>query len=106
MKFFEKKFKTIFLGVLAHFTTFYKKIFVRSGIPLCYHMDESVIPQASQYYFYSRGIIGVIVHGHVINIYIYLYYISRRLFVCVRACVCACLFATSFLALAQMKFAK
>ena len=35
-------------------------------------MDESVIPQTSQYYFYSRGIIAsVIVHGHVINIYIY-----------------------------------
>ena len=30
-------------------------------------MDESVIPQTSQYYFYSRGIIGVIVHGHVIK---------------------------------------
>ena len=48
---------------------------VRSAIPLCYHTDESVIPQTSQYYFYSRGIlghviIGVIVHGHVINIYI------------------------------------
>ena len=43
MKF--KKKKKIFLGVLAHFTTV-----------------ENI------YYFYSRGIIGVIVHGHVINI--------------------------------------
>ena len=69
VKFFEKKIKikTIFLGVLAHFTTFLKNKIVRSGLPLCYHTDESVIPQARQYYFYSRGIIGVIIHGHVIK---------------------------------------
>ena len=35
---------------------------------MCYHMDARVIPQARQYYFYSRGIMGVIIHGHVINI--------------------------------------
>ena len=31
----------------------------------CYPTDENI------YDFYSRGIIGVVVHGHVINIYIY-----------------------------------
>ena len=35
----------------------------------CYPTDENI------YDFYSRGIIGVIVHGHVINNYIYIYYI-------------------------------
>ena len=45
-----------------------KKSLFWSGILLCYHTDESVIPQMSQYYCYSRGIIGVIVHSHVINI--------------------------------------
>ena len=33
-------------------------------------MNESVIPRMRIYDFYIRGIIGVIVHGHVINIYI------------------------------------
>ena len=64
------KIKTIFLGVLANFTTFLKTKLVRSEISLCYHTDESVIPQTSQFYFYSYGIIGVIVHGHVIKPFI------------------------------------
>ena len=37
-----------------------------SHIWKCYPTDEYI------YDFYSRGIIGVIVHGHVINIYIYI----------------------------------
>ena len=36
-------------------------------------MDGSVIPHTRQYDFYSHGIRGVIVHGHVINIYIYIH---------------------------------
>ena len=41
-------------------------------------MDGGVIPQTRQYHFYSRGIIGVIVHGHVINIYMYILYIEQN----------------------------
>ena len=40
----------------------------------CYPTEENV------YDFYSRGVIGVIVHGHVINIYITLIH-ERYLFI-------------------------
>ena len=30
---------------------------VRSGIPLCYHTDESYIPQTSQYYVINESIL-------------------------------------------------
>ena len=40
-------------------------------------MDESVIPYTSQYYVYSRGIIGVIVHCHVINLYILIFILQK-----------------------------
>ena len=36
-------------------------------------MDENI------YDFYSRGIIGVIVHGHIIKVYIPLNYIKSKL---------------------------
>ena len=45
-----------------------------------YHMDESVIPRMKIYTYDIYTIIGVIVHGHVINIYIYMYHINATLY--------------------------
>ena len=39
---------------------------VRRGIRLCNHMDKKCYPTDEN--MYDLGIIGVIVHGHVINI--------------------------------------
>ena len=40
----------------------------------CYPMDENI------YDLYSRGIIGVIVHGHVINIFILLVQLTGNVY--------------------------
>ena len=57
---------------LSSFHNFKKKNGQEWDMIICYHMTESVIPRMRIYMMYM--IIGVIVYGHVINIYIFFFY--------------------------------
>ena len=91
MNIFEKinKNKNNFSGRLAHFTTFKKKLSGVGYVFVITWMKELSHGWEYIYDFYSHGIIGVFVNGHVINTVI-TWYVQASTPVCIHLVITSC----------------